>query len=352
MSEEKITSAVKHLLNEYDGPSFRIEKMRGDASSRQYFRVWIGEKKSLIVCYDVTVQERKENLPFFKLNLFLQKHHVPVPKVFKRDYDHGIYVQEDLGDDSLCLFLVSGSKNSRYISLKNTYLDIIKTCLFPYLEIDIKLENPQDFCSQQFDLERYLFEFNLSKKYFINGVMFSEAKTDKQRLKREALIHCLNRLFESIHRNILDPQQLVFCHRDLHSRNIHFFNGNWVLIDYQDSRIGPLYYDLCSLLCDAYTHILDQERADLTSFLRRHFNRKIEKMNISNGIEDLDLLFNYTMIQRIFKILGSFCYLYSTKEDPRYLKYIHQTSRLFEQYLMKIGEFELLSIYQSLYYES
>ena len=50
-----------------------------------------------------------------------------------------------------------------------------------------------------------------------------------------------------------EPQTLI--HRDFHSKNLMYLNKSKKIgvIDFQDALIGPLTYDLVSLLKDAYT---------------------------------------------------------------------------------------------------
>jgi aminoglycoside/choline kinase family phosphotransferase len=51
----------------------------------------------------------------------------------------------------------------------------------------------------------------------------------------------------------LPNNQVVFVHRDYHSRNLMLVNSNTLgVIDFQDAVVGAITYDLASLLRDAY----------------------------------------------------------------------------------------------------
>lgn len=57
-------------------------------------------------------------------------------------------------------------------------------------------------------------------------------------------------------------------------------------------------------------------------------------------------------LQRTLKAIGSFAYIYNTREDERYLKYIGFAIEKIKRFAIKEKEFEkLLSNLLSLYYE-
>src|SRR6185312_10810347 len=53
----------------------------------------------------------------------------------------------------------------------------------------------------------------------------------------------------------LDEQPKFVCHRDYHSRNLMLKLGRIYVIDFQDARLGPLQYDLVSLVHDSYVNL-------------------------------------------------------------------------------------------------
>ena len=51
-----------------------------------------------------------------------------------------------------------------------------------------------------------------------------------------------------------------FIHRDMQSRNIMLKGGRWYFIDFQGGRLGPVQYDLASLLIDPYVGLTPAEQ--------------------------------------------------------------------------------------------
>src|SRR6185295_11569519 len=60
----------------------------------------------------------------------------------------------------------------------------------------------------------------------------------------------------------------VLCHRDFHSRNLLVQGDRLRLVDFQDARLGPVAYDLASLLRDSYVDVpADLQEALFAAFL-------------------------------------------------------------------------------------
>ena len=69
--------------------------------------------------------------------------------------------------------------------------------------------------------------------------------------------------FEVLADSALQHGFMGFMHRDLQSRNIMLKNDRAFFIDFQGGRIGPLQYDLASLLIDPYAALAPGIQDDL-----------------------------------------------------------------------------------------
>jgi aminoglycoside/choline kinase family phosphotransferase len=152
-------------------------------------------------------------------------------------------------------------------------------------------------------------ETRFTFKYFFN--FFNKCQD-------EELIKDLENLFDPIMKR-LASQKMVITHRDFHSRNIMVKNGAYIFIDFQDARWGIPQYDLVSLLEDCYYDIKEENRQKLK---RYYFENLDPSIHGQKSYEEFEALYQDMTIQRVFKAVGSFCYIYNWRKDDRYLKYI------------------------------
>jgi aminoglycoside/choline kinase family phosphotransferase len=117
----------------------------------------------------------------------------------------------------------------------------------------------------------------------------------------------------------LASQKMVITHRDFHSRNVMVKDGQFIFIDFQDARWGVPQYDLVSLLEDCYYDIHEENRQRLK---RYYFENLDPAIHGQKNYEQFEALYDDMTIQRVFKAVGSFCYIYNWRKDDRYLKYI------------------------------
>ena len=104
------------------------------------------------------------------------------------------------------------------------------------------------------DADRFLFELHFFREHYIEGLRglrFGPRETME-----------LDRFFRSLAEEAAAPPK-VLCHRDFHSRNLMVQTGRLRLVDFQDARLGPVPYDLASLLRDSYIVLPEKTREGL-----------------------------------------------------------------------------------------
>ncbi len=89
-------------------------------------------------------------------------------------------------------------------------------------------------------------------------------------------------------------------HRDFHSRNVLLVEDGVALIDHQDLRRGPLFYDLSSLMTDAYTPLPE----GVAGFLGERFEILGRRYRL--GPEEASERLHASSLQRALKALGTF----------------------------------------------
>ena len=108
-----------------------------------------------------------------------------------------------------------------------------------------------------------------------------------------------------------------FLHRDFQSRNIMVCNGSVRFIDYQAGRLGPLGYDLSSLLIDPYAALPGKLQDEL-------FGLYVQTLGLRLGCSQEVFLENYLLLalQRNLQILGAFAFLSHQRQKPFFRKYL------------------------------
>jgi N-acetylmuramate 1-kinase len=277
-----------------------IDKLTGDASTRRYYRVIMHDKTSYVVCLDNPVKEELEN-NFFKFQRFLFENNVRVPKIYDFIPSKGYLLEEDLGDTTLLVHL---AKMSQPAEIEETYKKIIDQLILMH-KIDI---SQISWINLKFDFAKLMDEMNFTLKYFIKMYLKNENLELEKRLQNELIPICLR----------LSEQKMVFTHRDFHSRNVMALGSEMVIIDFQDARHGIPQYDLTSLLEDCYYDFAPAMRERLIKYYYQHSHVK----SLQPTYEQFRDLYADMTIQRVFKAIGSFSYIYASREDKRYLKYI------------------------------
>jgi aminoglycoside/choline kinase family phosphotransferase len=281
-----------------------VDKLTGDASTRRYYRIFTN-KNSYVVCLDNPFDEDVEKHPFMSVQQFLLENNVKVPRILDHNLSRGYSLQEDLGNQTLLLRLSSVTTTSEEFNIYQTIIDqLLELHRIPRSRV----KNPSLF-QLQFDYTKYMDETRFTFKYFMN---FFNKNLD------EGLIVDLENLFDPIMRR-LSEQKKVITHRDFHSRNIMVTENKFVFIDFQDARWGIPQYDLVSLLEDCYYNITD---TNLQRLKRYYFDNLELNIHGQKSYDQFLELYDDMLIQRVFKAVGSFCYIYNWRKDERYLKYI------------------------------
>ena len=136
--------------------------------------------------------------------------------------------------------------------------------------------------------------------------------------------------------NILHQQPKYISHRDYHSRNLMIKLDKMYVIDFQDARMGPIQYDLVSLVKDSYVDISEEFGKKIINYYLDQ--AKTYLPNFSQ--QEFDYIYELQSIQRCFKACGSFASFYHQREDRRYLKYLNSTLRKVMESLSHFPEYK------------
>lgn len=294
----------------YDGSSLSI--LSADASFRQYYRV----NKNNISYAVMDCPPEDESLDtFLKITDKLQQAKLNVPEIFDCDLAKGFLVITDFGDDLY----------SKKLNDETVY------CLYTdALEAIVKMQTKVD-CTGLKDFDSfYEDENNLFLDWFLKKHLKIELdSTSSSQINTE---------FNKIN-NILKSIPKTFVHRDYHSRNLLITDlNNPGIIDYQDAVMGPVTYDLVSLLKDCYVTWNDGLVEDM---LESFFTRM--KSDTINNISDFRYWFEITGLQRHIKAIGIFSRLNYRDGKSGYLQDIPRTYAYMDKVLNKYKELSTLN---------
>jgi N-acetylmuramate 1-kinase len=138
-------------------------------------------------------------------------------------------------------------------------------------------------------------------------------------LAEKSLDACYELLVESA---VTQPQ--VFMHRDYHSANLMVLpEGKVGILDFQDAFIGPVTYDLVSLLRDCY---IDWPRERVRSWALFYLQTLHDKGLLSH-VDDQEFLrwFDLMGMQRHLKALLTFARKHVRDHQSHYLDHIPRT---------------------------
>ena len=273
--------------NSYEKTS--LVNLSGDASFRKYYRV----KKNELSYVVMDCPPDKENLnSFISVTKKLHEAKVNVPKLFECHHENGFLVLSDLGDDLY----------SRKLDSETVY------CLYTdALETIVKMQISVD-CS---DLESFDELYQEENNLFIDWFLGNHLEINKD----DGYLDPINTEFNRLNVLLKDIPQ-TFVHRDFHSRNLLVTDtNNPGVIDYQDAVIGPITYDLVSLLKDCYVTWDD----GLIEDMLESFFTRIKSNNINN-ISDFRYWFDMTGLQRHIKAIGIFSRLNYRDNKDNYLQ--------------------------------
>lgn len=323
---------AKNLLS--DDVVENIEKLTGDASTRKYYRIWTSTT-SYVACLDNPTVDPGDEPTFLKLQRVLHDENVRVPLILDKDLGTGYILEEDLGDVTFLKDIaLIASKEDEFEFYKKS-IDLMATIH----NVDVSKYKNESFTKLAFDTEKLFAEMEFTKKYFLKMYMGLDVTTPGI----EALY---KKLYDMCYMLSSEPRVLV--HRDYHSRNLMIKNGEQIVIDFQDARMGTPLYDLVSLLEDCY-YQLDPENKE--KLIKYYFSTYFQKVDPGKSYDQFMVVYDMMAIQRVFKAIGSFAYIYADRKDLRYIKYIGYAFEKVRSLMLKHEDFSKeRKILSGLYY--
>ena len=292
--------------------NYKLKKISGDASFREFYRLQKGKNTSIII--QAKKEKFKNLITYIAVNNILKKNKIYAPKLITNHYDNNIIEISDLGNKSFYEFIIK--KKSTFNNYKNLIRIIIKLQ-------NIKPKRTYHFGKNKINFQSYSIK-NLHKEsdLFFDWYLQYCLKSSKQKKIKKILKKELTKVYKKLY-----FKNTVFVHRDFHASNIMVNKNKLGLIDSQDAIIGNPLYDLASLIDDVRIKLPSNLQERLFNFY--YSKSKLKKEQYKNLKNDFEIL----SVQRNLKILGIFVRLYKRDGKPDYLKYLPYTWRLIERRL-------------------
>ena len=290
--------------------NYKLRKISGDASFREFYRLKKNNKTSIIV---FAKKEQYKNLIVYSVvNKILNNHNILSPKLIKNYYKDNMIEITDLGDRSFY----------DYIRKKKSKLKDYKKLIELILKLQkIKLKNQYYFGGKKIKFTKY----SLSHLHKESDLFFDwHLKYFSKNLKLGKIKKILRKELNNIYKKLYFKNN-CFTHRDFHASNIMMTKKRLSLIDSQDAIIGNPLYDVASLIDDVRIKMPKNLQDDLfTHYIQKSKFRAKDQSYLKN---DFDIL----SVQRNLKILGIFVRLYKRDKKPNYLKYLPYTWSLIQR---------------------
>ena len=249
--EDGIFLSLRQLFRRFCGEEVEsITPMPLSGSSRRYFRIR-GKSVSVLGVYNT---DSKENRAFLAFSRHFASKGLCVPRILMEDLTQNIYLEEDLGDETLFTY------RSRFTDFPETLKEKYRYALKNLLDFQTKGAKNMDtswcYPRASFDAQSISWDLNYFKYYFLK---LAAVPFDEQLLEND---------FQTLTQFLLEADGNFFLFRDFQSRNIMLKEDGMYFIDYQGGRKGALPYDVASLLYDGKADIPPEVRDELlTSYL-------------------------------------------------------------------------------------
>lgn len=323
-----LTSWLSNFLPDHvmrAGPSaadggIELDPVSGDAGFRTYFRT--DTQPSLIAVNAPPATENSRD--FVRKGLVFRNAGIHTPEIYAVDYKAGFLLLEDLGEQAFLRELKSEPRALVYSPGLETLIQIQSISVQQY-------EPAADPVFPNYSAELLDREMQLFPNWFVEQLLGLSLQADELTL--------LQATFDSLSASALEQPRVV-VHRDFQIRNLHLLEDGGVgVIDYQDAVVGPITYDLVSLLRDCYIHLPETQ---LNSYVDEYLSRaSTHYAQLGGG--GLELLpeaatfrrwFDLMGLQRHIKVLGIFARLQLRDNKPGYLTELP----LFVRYVLEVTE--------------
>lgn len=308
MQDKRLDLLHQWAGEQLNSPQLTLTPASGDASFRRYFRTQVNDTTYILMD---APPDKEDCGPFVQIARAFSGLGLNVPHIINADLDRGFLILSDLGSVQ---YLEALNANTA----EQMYGDAMQALLTLQLNSSqTKLALPP------YNYALLWQEMALFWDWFLTQHMQIKLNS----VQEDSLLQACKLIANEA---LSQPQ--VWVHRDYHSRNLMVTKSNNPgILDFKDAVLGPITYDLVSLLRDCYIswpveqviHWVDDFRRDLNSSGKF---ATMEQLSFQKW-------FDWMGLQRHMKAIGIFSRLKYRdnkngylKDIPRSLNYVLEVS--------------------------
>ncbi|HEY6822649.1 MAG TPA: phosphotransferase [Burkholderiales bacterium] len=290
--DARLDALERWLASQLGGASFTLAPASEDASFRRYFRATLSDGRTY-VAMDAP-PEKEDCRPFVQVAGLLRDAGVHAPIVHAQDLAQGFLLLADLGRTTYLGVLnednAAGLFKDATAALIRWQLATRAQALPPYDEALLRRE------------------MSLFPDWYVGRHLARELS----QAQRDSLEAVFSQLVASA---LAQPR--VYVHRDYMPRNLMLSDPNPGVLDFQDAVVGPITYDVVSLLRDAFISWDDQRVLD---WCARYWEAaKRSGLPVDPDFGEFWRSFEWMGLQRHLKVLGIFARIHYRDGKPKYL---------------------------------
>ncbi|MCD6045284.1 MAG: hypothetical protein K0R48_447 [Gammaproteobacteria bacterium] len=277
---------------------FHITPLAGDASFRRYFR--IAHNNQLWVAMDAP-PALEDSHSFVNIQQHLAALSLNVPQLYHVDLALGFILMNDLGDTWLWHEALRPNSHLLYQNAIN--------------DLFILQQQKSPRALPSFDAAFMAKELSFFTQWFLQGYLRLSLSSTEQKLLDHTFLQLIH---------MAESQPYYFTHRDYHSRNLMVLADNKIgILDFQDAVLGPITYDLVSLLRDCYVTL---NPTHLQQHLAYYFQKAVSSGLLHNhDFAQFQKWFDWMGIQRHLKAIFIFARKLLRDNNSNFLSYIPRT---------------------------
>lgn len=282
---EAVIQGINDLFSSLNNQTVdRIEKLPQSGSDRVYYRIYAGAN-TFIATHNLN---QKETNTFIQFSRHFKKAGLPVPEILAVNADNTLYIQEDLGTESLL------NQLEKYGHTEIPY-HLFQKSLSALARIQIEGDKGLDYnlciTAKEFGKQAILSDLLYFKYYFLDTL---QLPYDKQAMLDD---------FEALSTYLTHTQYKYFMFRDFQSRNIIVKDGEVSFIDFQGGMKGALQYDVASLLWQAKAELSEEWKDSLLEYYMDQIDQLLQE-----PVDRITFVSQYNgyVLIRLLQVMGAY----------------------------------------------